>query len=198
MSPVTHFLAGWLVASGDGFNRRERAAITLAGVAPDVDGLGIIPELLTRHSAHPLTWFSEYHHLLGHNLLFGLSVTAASILLATKRLKTALFVLASFHLHLLCDLVGSRGPEGESWAIPYLVPFSQSGQWSWSGQWALNAWPNFAITIFMLVATFYLAWRRGYSPVEMVSSNADAKFVDALRHRFGRAKARSAGAKAHS
>ena len=160
MSPVTHFLAGWLIANADGFNRRERAAITLASVAPDVDGLGIIPELLTRHSAHPLNWFSQYHHLLGHNLLFGLLVAGASVLLTTKKLKTALFVLASFHLHLLCDLIGSRGPEGESWPIPYLIPFSQAWQWSWSGQWALNAWPNFVITAVFLIATLYLAWQR--------------------------------------
>jgi LexA-binding, inner membrane-associated putative hydrolase len=184
LSPVTHLLAGWLVASADGFNRRERAAITLAGVVPDLDGLGIIPELFTRHSAHPLNWFSEYHHVLGHNLAFGLVVTAACLLVATKRLKTALFVLLSFHLHLLCDLVGSRGPEGESWSIPYLVPFSQAWQWSWSGQWALNAWPNFAITAVLMVVTFYLAWWRGNSPLEMVSRKVDARFVGALRQRF--------------
>ncbi|MCI0351774.1 MAG: metal-dependent hydrolase [Acidobacteriales bacterium] len=184
MSPVTHFLAGWLVASADGFNRRERAAVALAGVVPDLDGIGIIPELLTRHSAHPLDWFSEYHHLLGHNLAFGLLLAGASLLLATKKLKTALFVLASFHLHLLCDLVGSRGPEGEQWPIIYLAPFSQAWQFAWSGQWALNAWPNFAITTILLFAAFYLAWQRGYSPLEMVSRKADAGFVALLRRRF--------------
>jgi len=31
---------------------------------PDLDGLGIIPELLTRNSSHPLLWFSLYHHSL--------------------------------------------------------------------------------------------------------------------------------------
>ena len=194
MSPVTHFLAGWLVANADGFNRRERAAVTLAGVAPDIDGIGIIPELLTRHSAHPLNWFSEYHHLLGHNLAFGLVIVGASLFVATRKLKTALFVLLSFHLHLLCDLVGSRGPEGESWPIVYLAPFSHAWQWNWSGQWALNAWPNFAITILALIATFYFAWRRGYSPIEMVSSKADSRFVNVLRQRFRFPKARGASA----
>jgi len=32
--------------------------------------------------------------------------------------------------------------------------------------------------------TLYLAWARGYSPVEMVSERADREFVAALRRRF--------------
>jgi hypothetical protein len=45
------------------------------------------------------------------------------------------------------DLVGSRGPAGYQWPIPYLLPFSNSWHWTWKGQWALNAWPNILITI---------------------------------------------------
>ncbi len=77
MSPVTHFLVGWMVANVPArIGRRERAAIALAGVAPDLDGLGAIPEVLTRHSAHPLLWFTQYHHVLGHNLVFAVVVAA--------------------------------------------------------------------------------------------------------------------------
>lgn len=90
----------------------------------------------------------------------------------------------TFHLHLLGDLVGARGPDGYQWPIPYLLSFSDAWQWTWQDQWALNAWPNFVITIAMLVVTLYLAWMRGYSPVEMASSAADRTFVGALRHRF--------------
>ena len=57
----------------------------------------------------------------------------------------------------------------------------------WSGQWALNAWPNFAITTGLLALTFVLAWKKGFSPLEMVSVRADGKFVEALRARFGAA-----------
>jgi predicted amidophosphoribosyltransferase len=49
----------------------------------------------------------------------------------------------------------------------------------------LNAWPNVAITILLLLVTFWLAWQRGYSPVEMISKKADSAFVDALRRRLG-------------
>jgi inner membrane protein len=186
VNPVTHFFTGWVVAnSSPSLNTKERCIITLAGVIPDIDGLGIIPELLTRNSAHPLLWFSEYHHQL-HNLAFGLLVTGVAFGLARQKWKTALLVLVSFHLHLLEDLIGARGPDGYQWPIPYLWPFSRGGGLVWSGQWALNAWPNFVITLGLLFITFYLAWERGYSPLEMVSGRADRAFVAALRKRFPR------------
>lgn len=183
MSPATHFLAGWLLANVTPLSRRERLVVVCAGVAPDVDGLGIIPELLTRHSTHPLLWFSEYHHHL-HTLAFAVVVAAAGFLIAKQRWKTALLAFLSFHLHLFCDLIGARGPDGYSWPIPYLLPFSKSLHLSWHGQWALNAWPNFAITAVLLFATLWLAWRNGTSPLEFVSERANAGLVRTLRARF--------------
>jgi inner membrane protein len=183
MSPVTHFLSGWVLANLVDLGRRDRALVTLACVVPDVDGLGIVPELLTRHSAHPLLWFSQYHHSL-HTLSFALVVTVAALLLPTRRWMTGLMVFLSFHLHLLEDVLGSRGPDGDQWPISYLFPFSSRLQWSWSGQWALNAWPNLAITVGLLLATFYLAWLKGFSPLQMISRRADRAYVRALRYRF--------------
>src|ERR1043166_104825 len=87
MSPVTHFFAGWLLASVSPtgrpttLTRREKALVVAAAVAPDIDGLGIIPELLTRNTSHPLLWFSEYHHSL-HTLAFALLFTLAGYLIA--------------------------------------------------------------------------------------------------------------------
>ena len=183
MSPATHFLTGWILANSTSLARRERVLVTLAGVVPDMDGLGIVPEYLTRYSQHPLDWFSTYHHSL-HSLPFAVVVALVSFSVATQRWKTAGFAFLSFHIHLLEDLLGSRGPDGYQWPIPYFVPFSRSGELTWHGQWALNAWPNFAITISLLFATFYLAWLRGFSPLEMVSIRADTAFVAALRRRF--------------
>lgn len=184
MSPVTHFLVGWIVANSADLNRKERAAVTIAGVVPDIDGIGAIAETLTRGWERPLLWYSEYHHVLGHNLGFAVMVAAVSFMVATRRWKTAVLAFLSFHLHLLGDLVGGRGPDGYQWPIPYLLPFSDAWQWTWQGQWALNAWPNFVITIAALLVTFYLAWKRRYSPLEMVSATADRTFIETLRHRF--------------
>ena len=185
MNPVTHYLTGWLIANTtEGLIRRDRALVTLAGVAPDLDGLGIVAEKLTLGSDRPLYWWSSYHHTLGHNLGFGLLVVLAYLLLATRRRLAALLAVASFHAHLLGDILGARGPDGEQWPIPYLLPFSRAWDLSWDGQWALNAWPNFALTLAALALTFFLAWKRGYSPLEMVSTSADKAFVDTLRRRF--------------
>lgn len=90
----------------------------------------------------------------------------------------------SFHLHLLGDLIGARGPDGEQWPIPYLSPFSTAWHWTWSGQWALNAWPNMAITASVIAFALWSAWKRGFSPLEMISARADRAFVAALRNRF--------------
>ena len=146
MSPVTHFLSGWVLANCARLDRKDRAIVTVACVIPDIDGFGIIPELLTRNSAHPLLWFSLYHHSL-HNLAFALVVAAVAFAIATRKWTTSVLALLSFHLHLFEDVLGSRGPEGDQWPIPYLAPFSSALQITWHGQWGLNAWPNVVLTV---------------------------------------------------
>jgi len=196
MSPVTHFFAGWLVASATTvpLTRREKILVVAAAIAPDLDGLGLIPELLTRNSAHPLLWFSLYHHSL-HTLAFALVCALAAFFIdraaarrnhptSTRPWLTAGLVFISFHLHLLCDLLGARGPEGYQWPIPYLKPFSNSMELTWHGQWALNGWQNFAFTALLLFTTFCLAWRNGSSPIELFSPPANQAFIHTLRQRF--------------
>jgi hypothetical protein len=207
MSPVTHFFAGWLLASvpptvgPSALTRREKALVVAAAVAPDIDGLGIIPELLTRNTSHPLLWFSQYHHSL-HTLAFALVCTLAAYFIAGPLTNftfgpviqgrrsashpghTAFLVFISFHVHLLCDLIGARGPDGDQWPIPYLKPFSNTLQLTWHGQWALNGWQNFAITGALLAVTLWMAWRFETSPVELISKPGNQAFARALRHRF--------------
>jgi len=185
MSPVTHFLLGWSTGCLAPLSARERAVVALAAVAPDLDGLGAFAEIATRNSDRPLLWFSEYHHVAGHNIGAALVAMAVAFLLAERRFLTALLSGLSFHLHLLGDIIGGRGPDGYDWPLPYLLPFSDSWQVTWDGQWALNAWPNFLVTGVALWFTFFFAWRRGSSPLEMVSARANAVFVRTLRDRFG-------------
>ncbi len=45
MSPLTHLLASWIIAVKTTDNLRDRRLVTLAGVAPDLDGLGIIIDI---------------------------------------------------------------------------------------------------------------------------------------------------------
>jgi LexA-binding, inner membrane-associated putative hydrolase len=185
MSPITHFLMGWAVAnSAPSLTKRDRAIVTWASVVPDLDGLGIIAERLTQNSSHPLTWWTDYHHVLGHNIRFAVVIAVIAAIFGKQKSSAALLAFFSFHLHLLGDLIGARGPDGDQWPIPYLLPFSHQLQLTWSGQWALNAWPNFVITAALIAIAFALARRRGFSPLEMFSVKADSVFVQALRTRF--------------
>ena len=189
MSPITHGLIGWSLAGASGCSRKQRAAVTFAGVIPDFDGLGIVIDTLTLNSAYPTTWWSDYHHILGHNIGFAIFIgAAAACLFKDNRTKLILLVLISFHLHLLGDIIGARGPEGAQWPIPYLLPFSTSMNLTWGGQWQLNAWPNFLITGSLLTYTFYYAWKKGYSPLEFISRKGNDAFVASLRNRFGKPK----------
>ena len=183
MSPVTHFLSGWVLANCFDLDRRDRALITWSAVVPDVDGLGIVAELLTRNSAHPLLWFSQYHHVL-HNVWFSLVCAVLAATVARRRMLTGLGVLAGFHLHLLGDLVGARGPDGYDWPIPYLWPISDSVHLSWKGQWPLNSWQNLLITLLLLGASIWIIQTKRRSPVEPISAPLDNAVVVAIRARM--------------
>ena len=185
MHPVTHLLVGWTVANTADLSRRDRAIVTIAGVIPDVDGIGFLVEQATRNSDNPMYWYSEYHHTLAHNLGFALVATMIALALADRRIVVPLLAFLTFHLHLLGDLAGSRGPDGYPWPIPYFLLFSRSVELTWDGQWALNAWPNITVTVVMMALAMYWAWRNGFSPLELISSRLDAGFVNALRRRFG-------------
>jgi inner membrane protein len=128
---------------------------------------------------------SLYRHSL-HNVTFAAAIAAVAFALAAQKWRVALLALLSFHLHLFEDVLGSRGPDGDQWPIPYLAPFSSSLQLTWRGEWGLNAWENIVITIGLLMITLWLAWSRGFSPLEMVSERADRALVKTLRRRYPR------------
>ena len=45
MSPETHLLASWIIAAKTTDNPRDCRLVTLAGILPDLDGLGLIVDL---------------------------------------------------------------------------------------------------------------------------------------------------------
>ncbi len=123
-----------------------------------------------------------WHHALGPQRRAALLVAACAFAWSIDRVKTTLLVLVSFHLHLLMDILGSRGSSPiDIWTIPYLAPFAMQPALSWSGQWPLTSWQNTTITAALLILAIVLAVRRGYSPLGLFSARADAGFVGALR-----------------
>ena len=185
MSPVTHFLLSWSTASAFAIGKRDRTLVTLAGTIPDIDGIGLLWDLSSSHaSGGDLVYWARFRHVLGHNITFCLAVVVCAYFFASRRVVTCTAVFLAFHLHLLCDLAGSKGPD-QYWSIPYLQPFSSSWDLVWSGQWPLNSLQNFAITAIAIMHSGYMAWRKGISPAEIFSQRANLALVDTLRNRFG-------------
>ena len=174
MHVPTHALLGWLLAETARLERRDRALVFVAGVIPDLDGLTLLagPEA-----------FQTWHRILCHNALSALSYTALALVLARRKAVVGPLALLGFHLHLLCDLLGSAAPGGSNWGIPYLVPFV-SEQLRFAGQWELASWQNVSVTIAALLLSAHLGARRGRTVVEVFSRRADAAVVEVLRRRW--------------
>jgi inner membrane protein len=183
MSPVTHLFASWLIAAKTTSNERDCRLVTLAGVLPDLDGAGMLIDIAARLAGNDQTWYyGRYHHIWTHGWFGALLVTAALTCFARERLRVAILCLIVFHLHLLCDLAGSRGPSPEDlWPIFYSGPFSKDPMWLWKGQWPLYAWPNRLLTVGLFLWILWEAVQRGHSVVGVFSRRADAVFVRVLR-----------------
>jgi hypothetical protein len=187
---ITHLLSGWAVAEPTTLEHRDRTILAWASVAPDLDGLGVLVDVANRALGRPESFlYSRWHHELLHGLPGALAIAAVSTLLARSRLRVAVLSFALVHLHLLCDLVGSRGPAtGDIWPIHYLAPFSSFPTFAWSGQWPLNGWPNIVLTLLLIGYAFVRAITHGNSPVSLFHRGANLAFVRALRHRWARLK----------
>ncbi|HEX5042404.1 MAG TPA: metal-dependent hydrolase [Candidatus Polarisedimenticolaceae bacterium] len=186
MHPITHFLASWTVGDATLEDARDRSLATLCGVAPDLDGLGLLADGANALLRRPGTWyFGEYHHVLLHGLPAALLLPTAFALFARDRLRTFLVAVLVVHLHYVSDLIGSRGPAPDDlWPIAYLAPFSDRWTLQWPGQWPLNAWPNVLLTAGLIGYSLYRAVQSGYSPVGVISTRADRVFVETVRNRW--------------
>ena len=186
LSPVTHLLVGWTALERTQKSSRDRALVVWIGLAPDLDGLGLLLDFATRLFGLPETnYYQEFHRVYGHGLPAALVFSSLVWMLAEHRTRAALAAFVSVHLHFACDLIGSRGGDPEDiWPIPYLSPLSDALTLSWSGQWLLVSWQNTVITAALLGIAAWMAVARGYSPASLFSKNADAAVVAALRARF--------------
>ncbi len=132
---------------------------------------------------HKRTLFYEhYHHYLLHGLFGALVITAVLTCFARERWRVALLAMVVFHLHLLCDLAGSRGPTPEElWPIFYFGPFDKDPMWLWKGQWRLDGWQNKLISVPLFFWALWFATKRGDSFVGVFSRRLDHVFVGVLR-----------------
>jgi hypothetical protein len=184
MSPVTHLFASWLIAARTTDNHRDCRLVAFSGLAPDLDGLGIVADF-ARHAMHrsdDYFYYQKFHHTLLHGVLGAAVIAVVLCCFAERRWRVLAWCFVVAHLHFLCDLVGSRGPGVEdNWPIHYLLPFTRDWAFSWSHQWALNAWPNRVISIALMAACLCVPLKLGDSVVGVFNLRADQVFVSVLR-----------------
>lgn len=184
MHVVTHLLAGWALAEQAKLEKRDKAIVAWASVAPDLDGVGLPVDWATRALGEGTSLYESFHHVAGHGLPAATVFTLICIPFLRRRALGAALVFLSFHLHLLFDLAGSGGgTPGDVWPLHYWWPFSDALV-LWSGQWPLTSWQNTTLTVALLLYGLYRGARHGSSPLGLFSSRADAELVRALRARF--------------
>ena len=139
----------------------------VASVAPDVDGLSLL---------FGLDAYGTYHHLLAHNLLFGVVVTLASARWVGLRPLALIFL--AFLSHLVGDYFGS----GPGWGLwPYL-PFSDRFYLA-DFAWDIVSWQNTLITLVAMAITLWVAINKGRTPLEFVHAGLERAVVDTLQLR---------------
>jgi hypothetical protein len=183
MSPETHLLASWVIGAKATDNPRDCRLVTLAGILPDADGLGLILDAVNRLCGWKKTfYYGTYHHYLLHGALGAVVISLGLACFAQRKVRVALMALGVFHLHLLCDFVGSRGPHPEDlWPIFYFGPFDKDPMWIWKGQWRLDSWINRLISVALFGYALWLPIRLGHSVVGVFNRRADRTFVEILR-----------------
>lgn len=173
----THMLSGWCAANLPRLawmGPKQRFCAILAAIAPDIDGIG----WFWSHEA-----YERYHHILAHNIFFGVLSSAAFAVWAripgTGRGWSLFGVyLALFHLHLLMDAFGS----GPGWPITYGWPLDRHeylNPWAWP----FDGWQNYLAAALMFACTGRIYRRRRRGPLEYAWPYGDRAFLHVLSPR---------------
>jgi membrane-bound metal-dependent hydrolase YbcI (DUF457 family) len=146
-------------------DRAFRAAVLAASVAPDIDGLTVL------FGTGP---YDRLHHLLSHNALFSLVVSALAVLLCRRsRVKVFLFTQVAFYLHYFGDYFFTKYP------LYWLYPFSDRPFYTEHSVWVGHP-VNQVLNVVILALVGVMAWRTGRSPLEVLSPNLDRRLVNYL------------------
>ena len=185
MSPVVHLMGSWLVGSVAAKISRDRQLVALAGIIPDLDGFGMIVDVtrsIISDQPNTFQFYARYHHVLCHGWPAAIVLCGLLTFFARERWRTFGFCLVTFHLHLLCDLLGSRGPSpSDLWPICYSEPVFRYPIWFWKNQWKLDGWQNQLVFLAIFIISLKRAISSSSSVVEIFSNRADHVFIKVLR-----------------
>jgi hypothetical protein len=80
---------------------------------------------------------------------------------------------------LVADLMGARGPDGDQWPIPYLLPFSTDGN-GLGRPMGLECLAELCAHGIAHDPALWLAWKRGILPLELFSRKRMAHWLEPL------------------
>ena len=139
MHVVTHLLVGWAVAEHTVKERRDKALVAWASVVPDLDGLGLLADWAGGAFGATGGYYEQFHRVLLHGLPGAIACATLFACFARQKVLVALWAFVTYHLHLLGDVLGSRGGgANDFWPVWYLSPLSDAMTFEWSGQWPLT------------------------------------------------------------
>ena len=94
MSPIAHLIGSWLVAAATMDNPRDRRLVTLAGILPDADGLGMVADV-TKHlvTGQELNflYYQKFHHFWLHGWPGALLIAGILASFTNQRWRVALW-----------------------------------------------------------------------------------------------------------
>jgi hypothetical protein len=159
-------MSGWCIANCLPLGARERLFCMVAATICDIDGLGII---ISEH------WYTQFHHILGHNLTFGLIVSTILAIFSARKILGFATYLALFHLHLFMDYWGS----GRDWGIAYWYPWRFGPGYWWMSPygWDFYSWQNISAAFALLGWTVAIAYFLRRTPLELIMPRLDRKLV---------------------
>lgn len=178
MGPGSHLQIGYLIANAASLNTRDRRLVMLAGVAPDVDGVVGIFDIVREGRLLDCSYstFHALHHTFGHNVFFG--VFGALLLgAAAAGAKGRVFwlCLAAMASHYAADAVAADYPLNLLWPlggdmepIPILLGASP---------WVVKYVIQFSLMIVILALCAWMVARTHRTPVEVLSPQLDRFLV---------------------
>jgi hypothetical protein len=165
MSPIGHLQYGWWFAHWSDFTRGERAAIALAGAAPDLDGLSLLGGQDVYYA---------YHHILFHNVGAAAAVLLLGGIFWWKKKIVWMLVTFSFAMHIVEDYVTT------SWNQHPWKPLSDAtvNLSKYLPGWMVQGVFQATAMIFILGVTIWIYIRRNRTPLEILSPALDRLLVN--------------------
>ena len=187
MNPITHLLASWSLGEASRLEARDRSLITWIGIAPDLDALGIIPDMAARRfwpyrsdALWPLSPRASPRPLRRDSAFRcgGKPRAPVGLRSSSGAWRPSIFISCATSPVRAVQRSTTSGP------CPTSVPFSEALTFSWSGQWPLNAWQNVAATASLIIFALIRTATAGHSPLSLISARAHKAFTATVQARW--------------